>query len=82
MDIRKLILSVLLLFLLNFTVPMGGQILISKEKSRIVFVISSDDNDNVSNLIKENKKIVLSTFVSLTLRIYLIDRQYAFFNSS
>jgi len=81
-DIKKLILTILMLFLLNFSVPLGSQVLNGREKNIIAFVITPDDNDNVSNLLKEKDKYTLSTVVSLYLQISLTDRCYNYFNTS
>jgi len=77
-----MILTVLMLFLLNFSVPSGGQMLIIRQKNIIAYVITSDGNDNVSNLIKENNKYLLSNIISLYIRISLINVYNDFYNTS
>ena len=82
MDIKKMILTILMLFLLNFSVPLGGQMLIIRQKNIIAYVITSDENDNVSNLIKENNKYLLSKIISLYIQISLINIYNDFYNTS
>lgn len=80
MKIRKLILTIIILFSLNFTYT--TQQFISKEKGLIVRIIQSDDNKTNFDLLEENERRKFEILVSLTIRIMLIENKTTFFNTS
>ena len=82
MEMKKIILTVFLLFILNFSVPLNGQFQYSREKNQISFVISVNEDNNTSNLLKKNQKILFSEFISCYLRVLMIDRGIGYFDST
>lgn len=82
MDFKNLILTIFLLFLLNFSVPLNGQFQPGKEKHLITFTVSIIDNDAAESLIKKNKKALFSEFISCYLQINMINKVQSCFNTS
>ncbi len=82
MDLKKIIFTVFLLFMLNFSVPFNGQFQQGREKNQMSFVISVKENNNTSNFFKENRKLLFTEFISCYFRVLIIDRANICFDST
>jgi hypothetical protein len=82
MEIKKIIFTIFLILILNFSVPLNRQYQPKREKTAISFVISIKENDVTSDLIKLKEKTLFADFISCYYKILLADRVVELYNSS
>jgi len=82
MDIKKIIFTVILILVLNFSVPLNRQYQTGREKTPISFVISTRENNVTSDLLMLKEKTLFADFISCYYKILLTDRIVELYNSS
>jgi len=82
MEIKKIIFTVVLLIILNFSVPLNRQYQPGREKTVISFVISIRENNVTSDLLKLKEKTLFADFISCYYKILLTDRVVELYNST
>jgi hypothetical protein len=82
MEIKKIIFTVILILVLNFSMPVNRQYQPGREKTGISFVISARENNVTSDMLKLKEKTLFADFISCYYKVLLTDRIVELYNSS
>jgi hypothetical protein len=82
MDIKNIIFTIILILILNFSVPLNRQYQPGREKTAISYVISVKGNNVTADLLKLKEKTLFADFISCYYKILLTDRLVELYNSS
>ena len=80
MNLKKILAAVFIVFSLSFSY--SNVVYTSYQKQAIVYTIESDKDSNTDGFLKDNDKYKMKISTSLSIRVFILNSEKIYFNSS
>ncbi|MBK8981459.1 MAG: hypothetical protein IPM38_03835 [Ignavibacteria bacterium] len=80
MNLRKILAAVFIVFSLSFSY--SNVVYTSYHKQAVVYILESDKDNITDGFLKDNDKLKMKIYTSLSIRVFILNSEKIYINSS